>query len=243
VVDADSEPRLSPFEPNARALIRDIYVDLATHAQFDGLLFHDDGRLSDVEDANPAALAKARVAFGADFSLERARAEPHLTERWAALKASTLIDLSKELTAAVREHRPDVRTARNLFASALLDPGGETYLAQRFEEYLAAYDHVALMAMPQLEGARDPRAFYRELARVVAATPRGIDKTIFELQTVDWRTGSNIDGRELEMTLRALQSLGVRHLAYYPDDFLNGEPALAPLRRGISLATSPAEAP
>jgi biofilm PGA synthesis lipoprotein PgaB len=99
------------------------------------------------------------------------------------------------------------------------------------------------MAMPYLEGARDPRGFYRSLARAVNDTPRGIDKTIFEIQTVDWRTGRRIDAHEIETTLRALQSLGIRHLAYYPDDFIEGEPALAPLRRGISLATSPHEAP
>jgi biofilm PGA synthesis lipoprotein PgaB len=241
--DTDAEPRLSPFEPQARAVIRDIYVDLAAHAHFDGLLFHDDGRLSDLEDANPAALAAARLALGADFSLERARGDARLGQRWAALKAGALIDLSNELTAAVRELRPDVRTARNLFASALLDPGGELYLAQRLDDYLAAYDYVALMAMPHLEGARDERGFYRALAGAVGRAPLGLDKTIFELQTVDWRTGARVDADELERTLRALQAVGVRHLAYYPDDFVNGEPELAPLRRGISLATHPAEAP
>ena len=128
-------------------------------------------------------------------------------------------------------------------SSALLDPSGERYLAQQLDGYLAAYDHVALMAMPYLENARDPREFYRSLARVVEQTPRGLDKTIFELQTVDWRTGRRVDAHELETTLRALQAQGVRHLAYYPDDFLEGEPTLKALRRGISLATHPAEAP
>lgn len=242
-IDADSEPRLSPFEPRARAFIRDLYVDLAAHANFDGLLFHDDGRLSDLEDANPAALAAARAAFGTEFSLERAALEPKLARRWSELKARALIDLSNELTAAVREHRPDVRTARNLFASALLDPDGEVYLAQRFSDYLAAYDHVALMAMPQLEGARDARAFYRALVRTVGLSPLGFDKTIFELQTVDWNTGLGLDAKALETTLRSLQAAGVRHLAYYPEDFIAAEPALGALRRGLSLATSPAEAP
>jgi biofilm PGA synthesis lipoprotein PgaB len=242
-VDSDSEPRLSPFEPQARALIRDVYADLAAHANFDGLLFHDDGRLSDLEDANPAALAAARAALGADFSLERAALDPELARRWSAIKSRALIELSAEVTAAVREHRPDVRTARNLFASALLDPAGEVYLAQRLPDYLAAYDHVALMAMPQLEGARDERAFYRALTRTVGRAPHGFDKTIFELQAVDWNTGLSVDARTLETTLRSLQAAGVRHLAYYPEDFIAAEPALGPLRRGLSLATSPAEAP
>jgi biofilm PGA synthesis lipoprotein PgaB len=238
-VDPDSEPRLSPFEPRARALIRDVYEDLAAHASFDGLLFHDDGRLSDLEDASPAALAAARAALGADFTLERAAHDPELARRWTGLKAHALVDLSDELATAVRTQRPDVRTARNLFASALLDPAGESYLAQRFDDYLAAYDYVALMAMPRLEGARDSRAFYRALVRRVQAAPHGLDRTIFELQTVDWRTGTAVDARTLEATLRALQASGVRHLAYYPDDFVTGEPALGALRRGMSLADLP----
>ena len=241
--DPRAEPRLSPFEPRARALIREIYVDLATHASFDGILFHDDGRLNDLEDANPAALEAARSALGADFSPERARSDADLGNRWAELKSAALIDLTNELTAAVRVHRPDIRTARNLFASAVLDAGSEHYLAQRLDDYLAAYDYVALMAMPYLEHARDARGFYRALASAVGATHSGRDKTIFELQTVDWRTGRRVPAAEIERTLRGLQALGIRHLAYYPDDFIHGEPALAPLRRGISLATSPAQVP
>ena len=34
-------------------------------------------------------------------------------------------------------------------------------------------------------------------------------------------------------------SLGVMHLAYYPDDFVEGHPELKDLRRGMSLAVYP----
>src|SRR5689334_5377748 len=44
--------RLSLFSPRARATIGEIYEDLARHATFDGLLFHDDATLSDYEDAS-----------------------------------------------------------------------------------------------------------------------------------------------------------------------------------------------
>jgi biofilm PGA synthesis lipoprotein PgaB len=241
--DVHSEPRLSPFEPRARELIRDLYEDLAVHANFDGILFHDDGRLSDLEDANPAAIAAARAALGADFSLERAAAEPELTREWSALKSRALVELSIELAAAVRAQRPEIRTVRNLFASALIDPHAPRYLAQTLPEYLETYDYVALMAMPYLESAPDAKRFFAALTTAVAHEPAGFAKTIFELQTVDWRTHQPIDARELEATLRALQAAGVRHLAYYPDDFIGGHPARDPLRRGISLATSPTDAP
>ncbi|MGZ8556458.1 MAG: poly-beta-1,6-N-acetyl-D-glucosamine N-deacetylase PgaB, partial [Sulfuricurvum sp.] len=43
-------PRLSPFSPKARKVIKEIYEDLAKSVYVDGILFHDDVTLSDFED-------------------------------------------------------------------------------------------------------------------------------------------------------------------------------------------------
>lgn len=237
--DPDSEPRLSPFHPEARARIAAVYDELAAHASIDGILFHDDGRLNENEDASAAALAAYREAFGQDFTIERAQQDPALTARWARFKSRALIEFSEELAAVARRHRPDLRTARNLFATALLDPRAEHYLAQNFGDYLGAYDHTALMAMPRFEEAEDHEAFYSALVAAVAREPRGFERTLFELQTVDWRSGEPIPALELRDTMRWLQSRGVRHLGYYPDDFILGDPELDTLRQGISLAEYP----
>ncbi len=237
--DPDAEPRLSPFHPEARKRIAAVYGELAAHANFDGILFHDDGRLNESEDASDAASAAYREAFGQDFTIEGAREDPVLAARWARFKSRALIELSQELAAAARRYQPDLKTARNLFATALLDPRGEIYLAQNFGDYLDAYDYTALMAMPRFEGAEDHEAFYSVLVAAVARDPRGFDRTLFELQTVDWRSGEPIPALELRDTMRWLQSRGVRNLAYYPDDFIVGEPELDTLRQGISLAEYP----
>ncbi len=237
--DTASEPRLSPFHPEARARIADVYRSLAVHAHFDGLLFHDDGRLNGFEDANPAALEAYRAAFGADFSIEQARNDAVLDTRWAELKSRTLIELSTELAATVRAHHPGIKTARNLFASALLDAPSERYLAQDFDRFVANYDYVALMAMPYLEGASDRDNFYAALVEAVRARPSGLASTIFELQTVDWRSQQRLPATELRQTMRWLQSQGVRHLGYYPDDFITDQPDFDLLRQGISLADHP----
>ena len=242
IPDPASEPRLSPFVPQARALIADVYADLGRYANFDGLLFHDDARLSEIEDLNPAALAVARRSLGAGFSPEQAARDPALAARWAAIKSRALLDLTAELTATVRRYRPAIKTARNLFASSLLDAQGFVYLSQRLPDYLAAYDYTALMAMPGLEGRDDATTFYRRLVDRVAAVPNGLARTIFELQTIDWRTEAPIDGQELTRTMRWLQSQGVKHLAYYPDDFLSNAPPLDALRAGMSLAEQPSGA-
>jgi biofilm PGA synthesis lipoprotein PgaB len=39
--------------------------------------------------------------------------------------------------------------------------------------------------------------------------------------------------------MRRLQAAGVKHLAYYPDDFITNRPALEQIRQGISLADYP----
>ena len=41
--------RLSPYNEKNRKLLEDLYEDLAFHARFNGIIFHDDGLLTDNE--------------------------------------------------------------------------------------------------------------------------------------------------------------------------------------------------
>ena len=85
---------------------------------------------------------------------------------------------------------PEVRTARNLFAEPVLNPGSEQWYAQSLPAFLAAYDEVAVMAMPRMEKAANPNKWLLKLAGTVAARG-GLERTVFELQTVDWGVGNN----------------------------------------------------
>jgi len=240
-LDSASEPRLSPFSAEARAMINGIYADLARHADFDGILFHDDGRLNEFEDWSPAARSAYADAFGTEISLADLQANPALRASWGALRRDALIDLTDALTATVERYRPEIRTARNLFATALLEPEPAIRLAQDFPSFVAAYDYVAVMAMPRFEGHDDEDAFYRALARQTRLPADDRHRVIFELQTVDWRSGAPIESGEIRDTLRMLQGLGISSLAYYPDDFIAGHPAVAALREGMSIAVYPGE--
>jgi biofilm PGA synthesis lipoprotein PgaB len=237
--DVHGEPRLSPYRPDARQMIAEIYTDLAMHAGFAGLHFHDDGRLNEFEDANPAALAYYRLALGDDFSMHSAAEDPELARQWAMLKARTINTFTLELADVVRQWRPATKTSRNLFASALLDPDAGLYLAQDFNMFLDDYDLVSVMAMPGLENAPNSKKFFNGLIEAVHSRPQAAKRTIFELQTVDWRNNTPIDVNELRDTMRYLQSQGIRNLAYYPEDFLRGHPELKTLKEGISLAEFP----
>jgi biofilm PGA synthesis lipoprotein PgaB len=234
--DPVSEPRLSPFSPDARKLISEVYEDLAIHAKFDGLLFHDDGRLNEFEDFSPPALDALVEAFGEPVTPAALEEDEELARRWSTLKSESLLAFSLELAETVRHYQPDIKTARNIFASALLDDQADVYLAQDYDRFLETYDIVALMAMPGLEAREDEKDFYEDLVARVSASPEGLGRTIFQLQTVDWSNSLPLDSRDLRQRFRWLQSLGVRHLGYYPDDFVMGHPKLDDVRLGMSLA-------
>ncbi len=237
--EAKGEPRLSPFHPAAKRLIAEIYEDLAVHTAFTGILFHDDGRLNEFEDANPAAIAYYRNRLGPDFSIMQTHKDPGLRLRWTQLKTEALSDFSEALAATVRRYRPNIRTARNLFAPSVLDPDSQVWLAQSYADFLARYNYTALMAMPGLEDIDDTAGFYDSLVRRVLATQGGIERTIFELQTVEWPAGTPIPAQQIRDRMRKLQSMGIRHIGYYPDDFIQNHPDLENLRQGISLAEYP----
>ncbi len=238
--DAEQYRRLTPFSPRNRAMIGEIFEDLAKHAAFAGLLFHDDAFLSDFEDANPAALAAYRAA-GLPGDIAAIRADPAAMARWTTLKTQALIDLTTELTQRALRWRAPLATARNLYAEPVLNPTAQAWFAQSLPAFLAAYDRAAVMAMPYMEQARDPDDFLRRLYARVAAEPGGVAKTVFELQAADWRARPPraVPARTLRAQLRLLQRLGAHNMGWYPDDFIQGRPEAAIVQDAISARSFP----
>ena len=223
--------RLSPFLPEARTLIGEIYADLARHAHFAGLLFHDDAYLAADEDL--AACSAGASWPGSGRPIDDCELAP-------AEKTAALIDFGAELVEGVRRYRPAVRTARNLYPRVVLDPASEARFSQSLPAFLAAYDHTALMAMPGLDG-EDPadEAWLRTLLHRVAAEPRGLERTVFKLQAKDWQRDAWLPAELLRDQFRLLVRAGAVHLAYYPDDFIGGRPGFEDLFQGISNRSFP----
>jgi biofilm PGA synthesis lipoprotein PgaB len=222
--------RLSPFSPRARQVIREVYEDLTRAAQFEGLLFHDDATLSDYEDGGPFALA-AYKAWGLPPSVQEIRKSDDLIGRWTILKINALDDLALELADVVRERQPSLKVARNLYARVVINPKAEVWYSQALDNSIAHYDFTAIMAMPYMEKAPDPAAFYRDLVAAVNARPGAMRKVVFELQAVDWRDGNRpIPSRDLAETVKRLYALGVQHVGYYPDVPLADQPEPAAMR-------------
>jgi poly-beta-1,6-N-acetyl-D-glucosamine N-deacetylase len=215
--------RLSPFSARARQAVREIYEDLARAAPFEGVLFHDDLTLSDFEDASPAGLA-AYKGWGLPGSIEEIRKSDDLLGRWTILKINALDDFALGLADILRAQAPALRVARNLYARVALNPKAEVWYSQALDNSLARYDFTAIMAMPYMERAPDPAAFFHDLVHAVEYRD-GMKKVVFELQSVDWREGSRpIPAEELAATIRSLYGMGVLHVGYYPDGIFANQP-------------------
>ncbi len=231
--------RLSPFSPDVRRVVGEIYEDLGAAGIFDGIAFHDDAILGDREDASPEALAVYARDWGLPASVSAIRADPALSARWAREKTAYLVGFTEELRHRTERTRKPLRTSRSILAGPVLDPAAEAWTAQSFPAFLAAYDETAVMAMPFLENARDPEAFLQRLLRSVSARPGALERTVFELQARDWRSGADVCGKQLARWMRLLEVGGARNLAYYPDDFLRELPRLEEIVPVFSLRSRP----
>ncbi|HCL6313050.1 poly-beta-1,6-N-acetyl-D-glucosamine N-deacetylase PgaB [Citrobacter freundii] len=238
-INHENYVRLSPWSSEARQRITEIYEDLAKHASFKGILFHDDAFLTDFEDASPEALAAYRAA-GLPGSIEQIRNNPQAFERWTRLKSKMLIDFTKQLTQSVRNIRgPQVQTARNIYAMPVLEPESEAWFAQNLNDFLNTYDWTAPMAMPFMEQipANDANAWLDRLVNAVAQNPGALDKTVFELQARDWRKSGDqaeISGKQIAEWMRQLKLSGAGNYGYYPDDFISDKPEMSEIRSTFS---------
>ena len=231
--------RLSPFNPEARQYVAEIYEDLAKHCNFDGILFHDDGILSDYEDVSPLALNFTKQVWGLPDQFEQLHATSKLRMAWAQHKTELINQFTDELASRVRIYRPGIKTARNIYALPLLKPYSEEWYAQSYKSFLAHYDFVAIEAMPLMEEAKNPKQWLTQLVKAAANEPEGHNKTVFELQSVNWKSHEKIPMPDFIGQLELLKKLGVRHIGYYPDNVFEDQPRLSDLQQYFSLPVSP----
>lgn len=244
--DPDQYARLSPFDPNVRQAITEIYQDLSRHALMEGILFHDDALFTDFEDVSPPAMA-AYQAAGLPTDISQLRDEPETMKRWTRFKSRALIDFTEELARHAKDIQgPQLKTARNMYAMPILEPHSETWFAQNLDDFLDTYDWTAPMAMPLMEGVAldESSAWLGKLVDAVRQRPGALDKTVFEIQARDWAQADfndqgHIPAEVLAQWLRQLQLHGARSLGYYPDDFVTNQPPLEEIRPAISNAWYP----
>jgi len=237
--EKSSYQRLSPFHQDTKQVVTEIYQSLAKHANFAGLLFHDDAVLNDFEDASPWALDYYSREWGLPASISEIRQSRQYLEEWSQNKTQLLIDWTDHLTEVVRYYRPAIKTARNIYARVVLEPESEVWFSQSFNVFLDNYDYTAIMAMPYMENAENDKKWLRHLVDRVSIIPGALDKTVFELQSIDWRDSRPVDSATLFSQMRLLQNNGAYNFGYYPDDFILGHPDINIIRPAMSLSTYP----
>ncbi len=225
--------RLSPFSVKSRRIIEGIYRDFARRTVVDGILFHDDGVLSDFEDASDAALQQyAEAGFPQDIGTIRNSRETN--RKWSRYKTLYLIKFSLSLLDIVRRYHPAVRSVRNLFANPVLEPESERWFAQSLPLFMGAYDYTALLAMPFMEQAAAPDRWLERLSWAALGQVKNSNRIIFELQAKNWCTGRPVAAATLKHQIGLLAQMGGTSFAYYPDDFHKNLPPADMIRTCLS---------
>ena len=142
---------------------------------------------------------------------------------------------------AAQRWRPKLITVRNMYAQPVLEPKSAAWFGQRLDLFNHAYNYTALMAMPWMERSHRPKRWLDQLVTAVRKQDPDMNQTIFELQTFDWRKSTPIPGRVLRAQVRRLQAQGVKHMAWYPDDFIANQPTLQDARATMSVRNFPYE--
>jgi len=200
-----------------------LYEDMAVNARIGGVVFQDDGYLNDFEDFSPEA-SKEYLKIIGDDSISYQELNEEQKWQWVRLKTKALIDLTEELKKAVVYYRPDACFVRTLYAPVLIEPESEEWLAQNFADSLKAYDYVAIMAYPRMEKIARPEKWLKKLVMEAKKYPKGLQKTVFKLQTYDWSKDSWINTKTVNRWLKILVSSGAQHVGYYPDDCFDNYP-------------------
>lgn len=240
LADKDAYKRLTPFSAEARQIIKEIYSDLGAYTKFSGILFHDDAVFSEYEDDSEFA----RSVYHNDFNLAGATIteinhDPAQASKLMVLKSKNLIAFTMDLAKELKCYQPELKTARNLYAPALLNVESERWLGQNYSDFISAYDYTAVMAMPFMENAANPDAWLKSLVEQAKLTPNGLQKTVFELQATDWKLKRAIKTETLTQEMKVLIEAGAIHVGYYPDNFLQNQPEMEVIRPYISSRNFP----
>ena len=229
--------RLSPFEQKNLEIIMDIYRDFIQHNPVDGVLYHDDVTLSDYEDSSALA-HKYYQQWGFSHRIFKDLRHPEQA-RLAKYKTAYLDQLAAGITQVLKQYKPNLLVARNMYAPVVTQPQSEQWFAQSMPSTYRYYDYNAIMAMPYMEQSKDHKKFYLDLIQHAKKYDPNLDRTIFELQTVNWRNQQKISTQELQHTIQLLEQHGVKHIGYYPDDFVAQHPQVKPMQLSFQLDSEP----
>lgn len=228
--------RLSPFSPRSREIAMQIFRDLSSTVNLDGILIQDDAYLTDFEDYHPDAIGAYRARFGIDPDPVTIAKDAGKAEQWTRFKVEGLDSFADAMTSTVKSWRPAARIARNIYSRPVIDPASTQWFAQDFSRYLSRYDLIVVMAYAPMERENNARDWYR---RLFAATGGEVNssRVLFKIQAYDWKAKQWVKDADLKDELTYLLSLGARHIAYYPDNTYDDKPGVESISAIMSART------
>lgn len=222
--------RLSPFSTNAISFVTEIYSSLASNVPLNGIVFGDDGYLTDLEDLNHDAFATYSNKLGIT-KISLPAMDSKQCRDLANIRRDQLDLLCGTVMTAVKEDHPHMQFIRTLYASAINNPRSEEWLAQNYNESLQLYDRVLVLANPELEKVRSRGSWMRKLTESVAAEPLGVTKTVFLLPSYSEVQRNWISDHQQAKLLRVLVKAGINNFVIGPDDYRANHPRLSKAKR------------
>lgn len=219
--------RLSPYSEKSRRAVTEIYEDLAFSSRFHGMVFHDDGFLTDYE----GQVAQSKRSK--EQLLQEAERKSDDLIRYSDLLKKSALKYSLNST-------NEMKTVRSLNANLIMQPDTQKWFAQSLPKFTNHYTYTAIMAMPYLESdklitGKDAASWLARLTQNVKNSNVPLDKTVFDLQTRNWHTKQPVPDKEIVSWVDALKKEGVRNIAYRPDGFLHNQPALKTIKPVFSV--------
>ncbi|MGE8561503.1 MAG: poly-beta-1,6-N-acetyl-D-glucosamine N-deacetylase PgaB [Acinetobacter sp.] len=226
--------RVSPFDQQNLKYVSEIYLDFIKSNSVDGVLYHDDITLSDYEDSsNPAKSMYKSWGFNSEQLLKQTQHSK--LSQFAQFKTAYLDQFAEGISKILKQQQPNILTARNMYAPVVLNPVSENWFSQSMPSTYQYYDYNAIMAMPYMEEADDHQQFYLDLIQQSKKYDPELSRTIFELQAVNWRNNQKIPIQEITETIQFLEKHGVKHIGYYPDDFVTDHPHPSKLKHAFLI--------
>lgn len=225
--------RLSPFSEKNQRIIAEIFTDFIQNSSVDGVLYHDDITLSDYEDSSETALIMyEKWGFNSTDLLNNPSHRNQMA--FAQAKTAYLDQFANHISEIMYQTKPELLIARNMYAPVTLNPNSEKWFSQSMRSTYKHYDYNAIMAMPYMEKVQEHRKFYLDLIQQAKKYDPDLSRTIFELQATNWLTQTPIPTEELANTVNLLKQYGVKHIGYYPDDFIQEHPDIEKLKPAFS---------
>lgn len=213
--------KISPFDKNAREKLIAVFGDLATYSQINGIYFDHTLALSDEEDFSEYAKMAYKEKFGKELTIDVYN-DIEQYKQWTEWKTQSLIDLTNDITDAVKTHFPEARSMRAIMPEVVLDEKNERLYAQNYKKFLANYDYVVIRAdLHDFQKHPNMEEWLANLAQKAMISDAAPESVIFALNAYDEKNNRWVTSSEMKKFTDILSGYGVKYFTYYPQTMMD----------------------